>query len=141
MYNSYYELEQDRKQSRSDAIISLQGERLACYPSHFHKKTEITYVLQGSIETSINKDVFIADVGDIIFVPPFTPHSYSTTVGTKRWVLLTTTVLFADIEPILSKKTFPFILNNKNFNQNTIAPILQEINELSISQTISPTHK
>lgn len=140
MNNPYYEFSQDKDQNQSTSFINQHGPTFY-YPSHFHKKTEITYVLQGYVNSNLSGTSYRANIDEIIFVPEFTPHSYSTSTDANRWVYLPTSELFADIAPIFTEKTLPYILPHKEFNRKQILPLLEEMYEIRTDENLTQTYK
>ncbi len=122
-YNSYYESAQD--QDFSNLISDIGATKF--YPSHFHKKIEITYVKTGHSLSVINSQKITAEKDDLIFVPEYYPHSYATSDDTERYVLLPTEEYERDLHVLLHGKTFPYLLSDKEFNRREIYPILQQM--------------
>ncbi|MBQ4269989.1 MAG: helix-turn-helix transcriptional regulator [Clostridia bacterium] len=118
---SFYELVRDYSPENE---ISKTGPTV--YPSHFHQTTEITYILQGQCHSVVNNKIYDIFPGDILFVPNYYPHSYATSLDTKRYTLMMQTeyTLFSN------KQTFPCHLSDKKFNKEKILPLLQEIHAL-----------
>lgn len=135
MLDSYYELTQDQRQNKTASILTKQG-RTDLYPSHFHKKMEITYVVTGYVNTMSAGTSHKANTDEIIFVPKFTPHSYSTSKDAQRLVFLPTTSLLSDVNIMFEQKTLPFVLTNRDFNREKILPILHDFSEISQNNTL-----
>lgn len=121
--NAYYELIQDSKQD-FDIIFDLEA---TSYPSHFHKKPEITYLTEGCCKSVINQTEFFAEKDDILYVPEYYPHSYETTEDAHRLVVVPVPEFKTDVDNLLSNKTFPCLLDDKEYNRTKILPLLQEI--------------
>lgn len=98
---SFYELVQDRTY---DNLISDIGP--TNYPSHFHKKTEITYMKNGNCLSVINNEKYFAEKDDILFIPEYYPHSYDTSPDAERLVILPTQELKNDFTALADTKTF-----------------------------------
>ena len=131
MNNSYsfYETCQDKKSdSTFSKICWILGETK--YPSHFHRKIEITYVLKGIVKSTINNTKFIGEPDDIIFCPPFYPHDYHTSPNAERIVFVPHPSYTLDFEFETKGKTFsPLILSDKVYNRTEILPVLKQIIE------------
>lgn len=121
MVKAYYETSQDMQVENA---ISVQGATV--YHSHFHYKTEITYVEEGFVRSVINGKDYSAEKDEILFVPEYYPHSYETSPDARRMVLLPTNNLKGDFDKITAK-TFPCLLTDKKFNEEKILPVLHEL--------------
>ncbi|NLK93689.1 MAG: AraC family transcriptional regulator [Clostridiales bacterium] len=103
-------------------------------PMHWHEEMEITYIVDGSAEISINLNPFTAQKGDIIVVNPLTLHSFKkdpkyshmtwhTMVFNLNMVQssLTDGCLIKYIAPLLNKNhTLPTILNKNSLGYKEI---------------------
>lgn len=131
---SYYESIQD---TLTKNIVTTNG--YTNYPSHFHKKIEITYVENGSCSSVIAQNNFDAQTDEILYVPEYYPHSYKTSEDVIRQIFLPTDVLLLDVKHIIEQKTFPLLLKNKQFNRDYLLPILKNIlivqNDKKINET------
>lgn len=119
---TYYELTQDNDEHD---FLSLIGPTV--YPSHFHKKPEVTYMVQGRCVSVINHTDYVAEPDDILFVSEYNSHSYNTTPDALRFVFLADNSARNDAVPLLNNKTFPCLLANKTFNREKILPVLKEM--------------
>ena len=126
---SFYESYQDKKSDDTFSKVSwILGETK--YPSHYHRKIEITYVLKGTVKSTINNTKLIGEIDDIIFCPPFYPHDYDTTPDTERIVFIPHPSYTADFEFETKGKTFsPLVLSDKTYNRTEILPVLEQIME------------
>lgn len=120
--STYYELTQDNDEHD---LLSLIGP--TTYPSHFHKKPEVTYMVKGQCVSEINHTRYVAEPDDILFVSEYNPHSYHTTDDALRYVFLADNNARNDAIPLFNNKTFPCLLDNKIFNREKILPILNEM--------------
>ncbi len=135
--SAYYELLQDsRKDSR--IIFALEETR---YPSHFHKKTEITYMKVGTCSSIINQTQYFAEKDDILYVPEYYPHSYETSSNARRLLITPTQDLKIDVENFLNKRTFPCLLSDKEYNRTKILPILNDIIKAQNDKNIDAASK
>ena len=133
---SYYESLQD---TLTDNIVTTNGS--TNYPSHFHKKIEITYVEKGSCASIIAQNTFNATADDILYVPEYYSHSYVTSNDVIRQVFLPTESLTGDIKNITEKHSFPLLMDDKVFNSTHILPILQNILHIQDDPKINKTAK
>jgi AraC-like DNA-binding protein len=115
-----------------DDLIALSGATI--YPSHFHKRPEITYVLQGTCHSIIHSSDYTAEKDDILFASAYYPHSYDTSLDAKRYTLLPETNLESDILQVLEDKTFPCLLDDKNFNREKLLPLFEEAHKAQSSK-------
>ena len=122
---SYYETEQD---TAYDNLIERCGP--TNYPSHFHKKTEITYMEKGSCISTVNLEKYFAQTDDILFISAYYPHSYETTSDAQRFVLCPNDSIINDFSSLNGKKIFKCLLDNKSFNKEKVLPIMQVLCEV-----------
>ncbi len=130
-YNSYYEAFQDQ---RVGNLISDIGP--ANYPSHFHKKVEITYMKVGHSFSVINNQKILAEKDDLIFVPEYYPHSYATSDEAERYVVLPTEVMQQDFQALANGRTFFYLLADKHFNRTEILPVLNDMYRMQCDETM-----
>ncbi|MGC7096554.1 cupin domain-containing protein [Amycolatopsis lurida] len=57
-------------------------------PPHFHTKaSELFFVLDGELEVLLGEEVVILKKGDLLVVPPHTPHAFGAVEGKEADVL------------------------------------------------------
>lgn len=57
-------------------------------PLHVHEDTdEVIYVLDGTVECTVENDTFTAEAGATVYVPRGTPHTFSSTGSRPGWLL------------------------------------------------------
>ena len=56
------------------------------YPAHLHQFAEVAIVLEGEIEITVAGKREACPSGSIAFIPPFTPHAFSTPRETTVWI-------------------------------------------------------
>ncbi|MFI0716615.1 cupin domain-containing protein [Streptomyces inhibens] len=57
-------------------------------PAHFHTRaSELFFVIGGSLQVLIDDEVKILDEGDLLLVPPHTPHAFAAAPGAEADVL------------------------------------------------------
>ena len=115
----FYELLQD---SRNYNTVNEDGP--ICYPSHFHKKVELTYVKRGTVTSRVAGQEFTVREGEILFVPEYYPHSYDCSEDARRIIVLPPSLYYTDVSNVMQKRTFKRVLTNKKFNEEKILPIL-----------------
>lgn len=124
---SYYETLQD---SKTDNLIQILGPSV--YPSHFHRKIEITYLLRGTMSSRINDTDYFAETDDILFVPSYSAHSYATSENASRIVLCPHQAFTEDLDNQLGNRVFSSLLfANKTYNKTFLLPIFEELMKLS----------
>ncbi len=129
---SYYEPEQDAK---LDNLIQFHGP--SCYPSHFHRKIEITYVLKGSMNARVNEKDYHSDADDILFVPTFYAHSYATSDDAMRLIFLPHQSLCENFLSAMGKRSFASIsFNDKSYNKNVLLPLLLDLTKLDDNDSL-----
>lgn len=134
--NSYYEKEQDLALHN---LINDQGPTK--YPSHFHKKLEITYMVAGSCISQINNHNYFAEENDILYVSSYIPHSYDTSNDAQRILLCPLESLLVDFNTLTENKIFPCLLTNKEFNKKQIYPVLTDLLSIHKNKFISSSSK
>lgn len=128
-YTSYYELIRDYNE---DNVISYLGPTV--YPSHFHQRSEFTYVLEGTCHAVINNTTYSAEAHDLLFAPDYYPHSYATTLDAKRINIY----LLKDYVQFLNQKTFPCLLSDKTYNREKLLPLLSEFQRIYSARGVMP---
>ena len=92
---------------------------------HYHHSLEIVAVLDGSFEIIVSHNAYKAQKGDIYFIPPFCHHSIKR--GSSQSVTIVVPPNFlGDYYSIFQKHHCDFLLDDKEFNQNEIFPLLQQ---------------
>lgn len=134
---SFYELSQDLKNSctinDTDCPIG--------YPSHFHKKVEITYVKNGEVTSCIAGKTYVAKKDEILYITEYYPHSYSCTEDTERFVVLPPSTIYTDVANVLNDRTFQSLLDDREFNRTVILPVLQNMVKAQNSKEGSDENK
>nr|MBQ4318833.1 helix-turn-helix domain-containing protein [Clostridia bacterium] len=125
---SFYERLRDFK---TGDLIARQGPTI--YPSHFHKCVEITYVMRGRCDFTINNESRTAYADDIIFASAYYPHSYSTSQDADRYTVLPESSLESDISDLMANMTFPCLLDDREFNRTKLLPVFDEAYEVQFS--------
>lgn len=121
---SYYEHHQDLNKSN---LINFHLNEPTNYPSHFHRKLELTYVVEDIVQSVINNVEYIAKKDEILFVPTYSSHSYKADEKNIRYVFLPTYEFSQDLRNVLADKTFPCILSDTEFNKKVVLPLLEDL--------------
>ena len=132
--DSFYEPNQDKK-------LFLVVDRLGAtnYPSHYHKKIELTYANEGVIRAIVANVKYEADKDDILLIMGNICHSYSTSTDANRFVLIPTEETMCDTDPLFAEKHLPVLLSDKAFNREKILPLIKEIYAIRTNPDI-PVH-
>ncbi|GGX18523.1 cupin domain-containing protein [Streptomyces chryseus] len=57
-------------------------------PAHFHTRaSELFFVISGSLRVLVDNEVKTLDAGDLLVVPPHTPHAFAAAPGAEADVL------------------------------------------------------
>ncbi|MFI1256956.1 cupin domain-containing protein [Streptomyces netropsis] len=57
-------------------------------PAHFHTRaSELFFVISGSLQVLVDDEVKILNAGDLLLVPPHTPHAFAAAPGCEADVL------------------------------------------------------
>jgi mannose-6-phosphate isomerase-like protein (cupin superfamily) len=58
-------------------------------PAHFHDRhSELFYVVSGQVEWTVNGETHVMGAGDMVFIPPGTPHAVKTVGGKEARMLM-----------------------------------------------------
>lgn len=58
-------------------------------PAHFHNRhSELFYVVAGNVEWTVNGETHVMGPGDMVFIPPHTPHAVKTVGGKEAHMLM-----------------------------------------------------
>lgn len=57
-------------------LFFLSTGKATNYPLHRHGEIELSFCLKGSYKTKIKADTFLIKEGDLLFIPPETPHEF-----------------------------------------------------------------
>lgn len=76
----------------TEGRFTLQDEIWApnfAVPAHFHAKhSEVFYVVSGQVEWTVNGETHVMGAGDVVFIPPGTPHAVKTVGGKEAHLLM-----------------------------------------------------
>ena len=104
-------------------------------PKHFHRNFELLYIKDSEpFDVEINGMQYQVSTDDIIFVTNYYVHSFEST-GHKQHCLIIPPFISGDFASKFKKKTFPPILNDKEFNK-TLLPLLENEDMTKGSQII-----
>lgn len=88
-----------------------------CY-AHFHKSIELLYVLEGSVEASLNGRTFLAEGGELVIIPGYTIHSFQMTDRTRAWLCTIPQDVLNSYKQILLRYTFGnFKVDTRRFGE------------------------
>lgn len=123
MTNAQYE-------SLKDTSESIYAKKQAEYPVtlHFHRAFELAYILSGSARYTVEGEDFLATAGDIVFSHCCYRHKSFQTPQHTKYVIAVSENITSDISKLLKKRTFPSLLNDKEFNQ-TLLPYFSALVE------------
>lgn len=108
-----------------DTIASLIGPTV--YPTHFHVWPEITYIVDGMCQSTINSQNYQAEKDDILFVPNHYPHSYATSLDVERLLVTPNFEKQKNALFVFEDKTLPYLMTDKKFNREQILPLIKQI--------------
>lgn len=107
----------------SDKILLSENKNNA-YPAHFHRNIEMIYMRSGRMEAVIDKQNYIFEEGDIVYVPSYYSHEFSASAENDVIVLLIPYEFMSDISDIVKNKNLDCKLDHKEFNR-TICKFLE----------------
>lgn len=70
--NTFFESDRDTSVKTTFDVLRNNN-----YPPHFHSNIELIYVLDGTIDTTINDSVYHLKKDDFMIIEPYKIHSYS----------------------------------------------------------------
>lgn len=132
--DSFYEPNQDKK-----IFLVVAREGPTNYPSHYHKKIEMTYTNEGVIRSIAANVKYEAGKDDILLIMGNICHSYSTSRDADRFILIPTEEIMCDTNPMFAEKHLPVLLSDKEFNREKILPLIEEIYAIRTDRDI-PVH-
>ena len=83
--------------------VNISYYNIKYYPTHWHNSIEIIYVLEGSLNISIDTDKFLLKENEVEIINPDECHSFSSEVSNK--------VLIFQIDPDFFEKYYKDIKN------------------------------
>lgn len=92
---------------------------------HFHGEMELSYILSGSYEITVNNIPYTLTEGDICYCNPYELHQYQPLTEGEHILLTIRPFEYSSFSSAL-KSSLPNFLLDKDFNQN-ILNILEEI--------------
>ena len=92
---------------------------------HFHRSFEMLYIIEGEIKAIVGDKSFVAKKDDVVFVQKYYSHSYDVVKNYSKYVLIIPPNIYNDFEDVLSNKTLPALLDDKEFNKNILKIIMQ----------------
>ncbi|MBQ8884798.1 MAG: helix-turn-helix domain-containing protein [Clostridia bacterium] len=101
----------------SSEILISQNENNA-FPRHFHRNLELLYVRSGMMKSKIHEETFDCGQDDIIFVPSYYAHEFSTPDASDVVVLNIPYSLISELNDFFSKSQLDFFLGDKEYNKN-----------------------
>ena len=57
-----------------EMLAQIYLKRGAQVPMHSHESEQMTYILQGSLRFLVGGEEIIVSEGEVLHIPPFTPH-------------------------------------------------------------------
>ena len=135
--HSYYEIDQD---NQTDNLISRLGST-SHFPLHFHRKIELTYMICGSNVSYISNAKYCAEKDDILFIPQYQTHSYTTTADAQRFVFMPTPDFMSDSIRIFESRSLPPLLASKRFNREKILPLFEDMHATLADKSLAPHTK
>ena len=111
------------------------------YPAHFHPQTEVVYMLDGKCHSKINNHMYTAETNDLLVIPPYSVHSYATSLNAQRSSFLLKNEQLSDPFSALKETAFPYVLQNKTFNREKVLPVFNELLSIETSKEASEKTK
>ncbi|MBE5732873.1 MAG: AraC family transcriptional regulator [Clostridiales bacterium] len=113
MKNVLYENTRDK-----DSALYISVSKSKHCNIHFHRNFEILYVTRGEMEGEVNGVPFNAQEDDIVFVSNYYTHYHNCTQEPhEHCCVIVPAGMSADFIGKFKNKTFPCLLNDKEFNR------------------------
>ncbi len=112
--NNLYE----RRNDIAETFVWKQHENLG-YQSHFHAAMELCFVLQGSMETTVNGNKQVLYAGDIALANPFEIHHYGESDAYVA-VFIVSNNFLADYKAEYGDKLLHSFLTDKEYNKQIL---------------------
>ncbi len=122
MKNIFYEYHHDKAQK----MVVSKGNSSVANP-HFHRATEILYVLKGEVDSTVGDAHFVAKADEIIFVHNYDIHSFMPKTEYKKYFMIITPNYEDDIDKIFTSSTLPRLLADREYNREKILPIFKKL--------------
>ncbi len=123
----YYEIDREKQTKDANSFTSNCQD----FPTHFHNCFEILYVQQGSMTVVMPKTSYSLDKGDMILIPPNTPHSFSDCKDNCSQLIFISTMFIEEIGTIFSNKTLDNLKITLSANEveQIVLPFLNSISK------------
>ena len=122
MENFNYEYSHD-----SDRKLFLELAHSFNTKPHFHRSTELLYVLSGNMLANINAESTLLSSDDIVFVHGYAKHSFLPKEDYDKFVLIVPSNYADDFDNLTQNQTLQPILSDKEFNKNNILPLIKKM--------------
>ena len=80
----------------NNAVKCFIADGVYTFTTRIHQFAEIQFILEGEVELTVDSKTEKLRAGDVIVISPFRAHSFKTTEGTKRWILIPSSNFISD---------------------------------------------
>lgn len=80
----------------NNAVKCFIADGVYDFPTRIHQFAEIQFILEGEVELTSDANTETLKAGDVMVISPFRSHSFKTTPGTKRWILIPSSNFISD---------------------------------------------
>lgn len=101
------------------------------YPKHFHRNLEMIYVKNGEMNAVVNGNEYVIGKNEIVFVPSFYMHEFSTSKFSDTIVFLIPYEMTSDFSSFFADKTLSEKLDDHDYNKNVLDVLSLMINQKS----------
>lgn len=112
MANIYYE---DRWDLSENFLVSENVNN--AFPPHFHRNLELHYVRSGMMEACIDGTSIEYHENEIVFVPSYYAHSFSTPESSDVIIIIIPEELMSDFSETFKTQTLPCKLSDREYNK------------------------
>lgn len=84
-----------------------------CIRSHWHERAEMLYIQSGGVRLEVGTDIFEASAGEVVYIPPNTPHRGTTGDNTVRYDVLMLDIRSFYNETNVCRRMFSMLYDKK----------------------------
>ena len=122
MENIVYEYYHDK-----DTELHVAAGHSSLAKPHFHRCTEILYVTDGKVDSSVGDAHFCAEADEIVFVHNYYRHAFAPAEPYEKLVLIIPFNYADDFDAAFRHSTLPAHLTDKDFNREVLRPVFEKL--------------
>ncbi len=110
-----------------DSMLFLSLSDSSQIPPHFHHCVEIIYVVDGTMQATVNDECFDAKEDDIVFVHGYATHEFTPKPSYLKYVVVIPPFYSSDFNSTLKHTTLNSRLLDKKYNRENLRPIFEAL--------------